>query len=172
MKRTPPELFVVLVLALDVAFRFMANLSFEPGSITNPDHVAFLGNVHHPSGIRAFGLSTVQWMLISLAVALVFWSAMFGLTKAGFGKDSTWMSVLRFALFVPVVLAPINIVESLLFSRVTDYVGIIHSESRFIAVNLGDLVLWASLLVTPVAASVIAVSTLVGLAKQRTPHHS
>jgi hypothetical protein len=153
MFRIRAEYLAASVLAIDVFLRFAANEIFAPGKITDPSHVLFFGNVHHPSGVLAFGLSTVEWLLIALAVSTAFYVTTLLIGKLGSVRDTKSFWVLKVSMSIPFGLAIINLAESILFGRVTDYLGLIHSESQFIAVNVGDLALWTSLLFAPFAAA-------------------
>jgi hypothetical protein len=65
-----PELAGVAVGLADGVFRAVAALVFDPheGELFGP---LLLGNVHHPNGIKGFGLTTMQWFAISAIVLAV-----------------------------------------------------------------------------------------------------
>lgn len=138
-----PEFAGIVVGLLDVVPRAIAATVFAPSaaSIHGP---LLLGNVHHVNGTRAFGLGSMAWFAASgTALALLYLALRVAARPLDPHNVAYVFARGLFGAMAGVLL--LNVAESLLTGKVTDYVGVVYG-GRFTAVNFGDLLLWLCLL--------------------------
>ncbi len=138
-----PELAGFCLGLLDALPRAIAAFAYAPSAATVHGPL-LLGNVHHVNGVRAFGLDSMVWFGMSGAVLAAGYLALRLGARALAGTNPAF--VFSRALFGAMggVLV-LNVAESLATGKVTNYVGLVFA-GRFTAINLGDLLLWLSLL--------------------------
>ena len=138
-----PEVLGLGAGLLDAVPRAIAATVYAPAAATVHGPL-LIGNVHHVNGTRAFGLDSMAWFAASGAALAALYLA---LRVAARPLDPHNVAYLfargLFGAMAGVLL--LNVAESLLTGKVTDYVGLVYG-GRFTAVNFGDLLLWMSLL--------------------------
>lgn len=157
-----PEGLGLLVGFGDVVFRAIAAVIFAPSEAQRHGWL-LLGNVHHHTEIRAFGLSTMEWFGIS-GVVLAFIYGGVRLSEYGARPGNAGFLLSRGLLGVVAGVLVLNVVESLVSGKVTNYIGWVHG-SRFTAINFGDVLIIVCLFLV-VPAMVWALTEYV-LAKAR-----
>ena len=114
-----------------------------------------LGNVHHHNEIRALGLSTMAWFGIAAALFGVFYAGV-RIAEYGARPGNAGFLICRMLLGTIAGVLLLNVLESLVTSKVTNYIGWVMG-GRFTAINLGDVMAWLSLvLLMPAFALALA----------------
>lgn len=153
-----PEVIGVLAGLADGLLRVAAGMFFDPSEarVYGP---LLIGNVHHHNEVRALGLTTMQWFGIG-GVLLCLMYAGLRLGEYGAKSANVWFLVARAMLGSIAGILLLNVVESLLTQKVTNYVGWTHA-GRFTAINFGDAVVWISSgLLLPVVAIAFTMALL------------
>jgi hypothetical protein len=162
--RTVPETMGIAIAIADATLRTLAGLLFAP-SEARVYGFLLIGNVHHHNEIRALGWTTMQWFGVGGALVVILYSALrFG--EYGARPGNVWFLVARALLASMAGILLLNVAESLLTQKVTNYIGWTHG-GRFTAINLGDAVTWlASGLFLPAVVAAFALA-FVAQAKSR-----
>lgn len=142
MFRHYPELLGLMLGLSDSVFRAIAALVFEPGE-ARIYGALLLGNVHHHNEIRAFGLSTVAWFGIAAAVIGAIYASV-RIAEYGARTGNAGFLLCRVLLGTVAGVLLLNVVESLVTAKVTNYFGWVL-DGRFTAINLGDVLAWLCL---------------------------
>jgi hypothetical protein len=142
MFRNCPELLGLMLGLSDALFRAFAAFAFAPGE-ARVYGVLLLGNVHHHNEVRAFGLPTMAWFGIA---AVVFAALYAGVRIAEYGArpGNSGFLLCRALLGVVAGVLSLNVIESLVTAKVTNYFGWVLG-GRFTAINLGDVLTWLCL---------------------------
>lgn len=143
MFRTCPELLGMTICLADVLFRAIAAFAFDPGE-ARVYGALLLGNVHHHNEIRAFGLDTMAWFGIAAAILGTLYGGV-RLAEYGARPGNAGFLACRVLLGAVAGVLALNVIESLATRKVTNYFGWVLG-SRFTAINLGDVLIWLSLI--------------------------
>lgn len=138
-----PEALGLLVGLADALPRLLAAAWLAPGDgrLYGP---LVLANVHHRNGVLGIGLTTMQGFAMAAGL-LAFYYAMTRLAAHWLGPDEPGFRWARACLAVVAGVLALNAGESLLSTKVTDYVGLARG-TRVWMLNFGDIAITVALL--------------------------
>ncbi len=142
MFRNCPELLGLMLGLSDALFRAVAAFAFDPGE-ARIYGALLLGNVHHHNEVRAFGLPTMAWFGIAAVVFAAFYAGV-RIAEYGARPGNSGFLLCRALLGAVAGVLTLNVIESLVTAKVTNYVGWVLG-GRFTAINFGDLLTWLCL---------------------------
>jgi len=139
-------LLIAGFVVFEIAARVAARNLMEVGGTINLIGPLYFVNAVNPSRSIALGWSSVAWMLIALLIISVIacWFYLSLRMLPGGWKSSLGGAGLFISCFI-VSIVLINLAESVIWSGVTDYFGLINIASgRARVLNAADVVLWVS----------------------------
>jgi hypothetical protein len=141
------------VLGLELILRWSVRAALEPGQTLPLMGKFYLTNATNVNSIRGLGLSSVTWLCLALVICLLFVAAFQSLTRAPPLQGNRFVYIGCIASFLLVAVVVSNLVEAMLLGGVTDYLALVDlSTGRAHVINLGDIILFLSLLAVVVTA--------------------